>query len=71
MATPRITVMACIVIVGVTFPVFAIRAPVDRMFPDGVEHDFGTVAAGTRCKHAFRVVNTGRAALHILDLRIS
>jgi hypothetical protein len=43
----------------------------DPMFPDGREHDFGSVPQGTQCKHTFRLVNTGSAPLQIVSLRSS
>jgi hypothetical protein len=35
------------------------------MFPDGLEHDFGKVQAGTQPKHTFRVVNTTSVPLEV------
>ena len=29
-----------------------------KMFPDGVDHDFGVVTSGVRIRHVFRLVNT-------------
>ena len=43
----------------------------DRMFPDGVVHDFGKVPRGIQARHAFRIVNTSDVPLRILALRIS
>ena len=39
------------------------------MFPDGLEHDFGTVQSGTFAKHAFRIVNTSNLPLRLISLR--
>jgi hypothetical protein len=39
--------------------------PPSRMFPDGLEHDFGTLKRGTIAKHVFRVVNTSSAPIQI------
>jgi hypothetical protein len=41
----------------------------DKMFPDGLEHDFGRVQRGTQAKHAFRVVNTSNVTLRVISLR--
>jgi hypothetical protein len=41
---------------------------VDSIFPEP-SHDFGTVARGSRVKHAFRLVNTTNYDLHIADWR--
>lgn len=41
---------------------------VDAIFPEPT-HDFGTVARGSRVKHAFRLVNTTNYDLHIADWR--
>jgi hypothetical protein len=46
-------------------------AKVSKMFPDGIEHDFGLVLRGTRCKHSFRIVNTSELPLKIQSLRAS
>jgi hypothetical protein len=43
----------------------------DRMFPDGLVHDFGKVPQGTKCQHAFRLVNTTNAPIQIMLLRCS
>jgi hypothetical protein len=43
----------------------------DRMFPDGVVHNFGKVPRGTQLRHAFRTVNTSDVPLRIASLRIS
>jgi hypothetical protein len=43
----------------------------DDMFPDGRVHDFGKVAQGTICKHAFRIVNTSDVPLRIIGVRTS
>jgi hypothetical protein len=43
----------------------------DKMFPDGLDYDFGNVTRGTQCVHSFRVVNTSNIPLHILSLRTS
>jgi hypothetical protein len=40
------------------------------MFPNGVEHDFGTVRPGTQLRHAFRIVNTSNVPLQIISVRI-
>jgi hypothetical protein len=40
-------------------------AETDKMFPDGLEYDFGTVQRGTRVTHAFRIVNTTDSPLKI------
>jgi hypothetical protein len=40
-----------------------------KMFPGGLEHDFGKVQSGTQAKHAFRVVNTSNVTLRIVSLR--
>ncbi len=39
------------------------------MFPDGREHDFGTVRRGEQARHAFRIVNTSAVPLRIVSLR--
>jgi hypothetical protein len=44
------------------------KAPANKMFPDGLEHDFGTVIRGTECKHTFRIVNTTDGPLQITNL---
>ena len=41
----------------------------NTMFPDGVDHDFGTLLAGMPAKHVFRMVNTSKVPLHIVSLR--
>jgi hypothetical protein len=38
---------------------------IDKMFPDGLEHDFGKVPMGIQCKHSFRIVNTLNVPLAI------
>jgi hypothetical protein len=43
----------------------------DKIFPDGLEHDFGRVASGTQVKYAFRVVNTSNVPLRIVSVRWS
>jgi hypothetical protein len=43
----------------------------DKMFPNGLVHDFGTVMRGIQYNHSFRVVNTSDFPLHILSLRCS
>jgi hypothetical protein len=43
----------------------------DKMFPDGLEYDFGKVARGTLCEHSFRIVNTSNVPLQILSLRFA
>jgi hypothetical protein len=43
----------------------------DKMFPDGVVHDFGTVLMGKEVMHAFRVVNTSNIPLRIVSLHKS
>jgi hypothetical protein len=43
----------------------------ESMFPDGCTHDFSAVQYGTQLYHAFRIVNTSKAPLHIVDVRIS
>ena len=44
---------------------------IDRMFPEGNEHDFGKVTKGTQCKHSFPMVNSTNAPLRIQGLRWS
>jgi hypothetical protein len=41
----------------------------DKMFPDGIEYDFGKVTRGKQYKHTFRIVNTTNAPLKMLSLR--
>lgn len=41
----------------------------NKMFPDGIVHDFGKVPKGMQAKHAFRVVNTFKVPLNIVALR--
>jgi hypothetical protein len=41
------------------------------MFPDGWEHDFGTVLRGTKCRHAFWIVNTSSRPLQIVKVRLT
>jgi hypothetical protein len=43
----------------------------DRMFPDGVVHNFGKVPRGIQARHAFRIVNTSDVPLRIASMRIS
>ena len=43
--------------------------PPPEKFPDGVFHDFGTVKRGTKCEHAFRIVNTSTRPMRITELR--
>ena len=42
---------------------------VNTVFPDGVNHDFGTMLSGMPAKHVFRMVNTSKVPLHIVSLR--
>ena len=44
---------------------------IDPMFPDGVEHDFGTLRSGVVATYVFRVVNTSNVPLRIISLRRS
>ncbi len=41
----------------------------EKMFPDGVSHDFGILQRGTQAYHAFRVVNTSALPLKIVRVR--
>jgi Ankyrin repeats (many copies)/Protein of unknown function (DUF1573) len=41
----------------------------DDRFPNGRDHDFGRVARGAYCKHAFRIVNTADVPLEITSVR--
>lgn len=41
----------------------------EKLFPDGLTHDFGVVQRGTQAYHAFRIVNTSDAALRIANVR--
>jgi hypothetical protein len=41
----------------------------ERMFPDGVIHDFGPVFRGKLLRHTFRIVNTSDVPLRILSAR--
>jgi hypothetical protein len=41
----------------------------NKMFPDGLDYDFGKVTRGTQCKHSFRIVNTTNVPLRIISLR--
>ena len=43
----------------------------EKMFPDGLTHDFGKVQRGTQVYHAFRIVNTSDVPLRILSVRLS
>jgi hypothetical protein len=43
----------------------------DARFPDGLEHEFGKVARGTYCKHAFRIVNTSQSPIEITAIRVA
>jgi hypothetical protein len=43
----------------------------EKMFPDGLYHDFGTMPRGTQAYHAFRVVNTSSMPLRIHSVRFS
>lgn len=43
----------------------------DKMFPDGLTHDFGKVARGAQLYHAFRIVNTSSVPLQVDSLRAS
>jgi hypothetical protein len=43
------------------------EARIVRMFPDGVEHDFGTVQRGTLATCTFRIVNTSNVPLKIVS----
>ncbi len=43
----------------------------DRMFPDGIGHDFGKVPRGTEARHAFRIVNTSDVPIRIGEVRVS
>ena len=43
----------------------------EKMFPDGLTHDFGTVQRGTQLRHTFRVVNTSSVPLRIVSVRAS
>ncbi len=45
--------------------------PDEKMFPDGVSHDFGFTARGVQLYHAFRIVNTTDKPLRILSVRVS
>jgi hypothetical protein len=38
-----------------------------KMFPDGLQHDFGKVPQDLQCKHTFRIVNTTNVPLRILS----
>ena len=43
----------------------------DKMFPDGLSHDFGKVQQGAQLYHAFRIVNTSKVPLRITSIRVS
>jgi len=42
----------------------------EKLFPDGLSHDFGQVQRGTQLRHAFRVVNTTNKPLRISSVRV-
>jgi hypothetical protein len=42
-----------------------------RMFPDGLAHDFGNVRPGELLTHAFRVVNRSGSPLQLTSVRVS
>ena len=43
----------------------------EKMFPDGVAHDFGAVLQGPKLYHAFRIVNTSDLPLRIVSVAMS
>lgn len=43
--------------------------PVNKMFPDGLDHDFGKVQRGIQARHVFRIINTSKVPLEIVSLR--
>ncbi|MBI3822219.1 MAG: hypothetical protein HY289_06010 [Planctomycetes bacterium] len=52
-------------------PPVAPQAVDDKMFPDGLAHDFGTVQCGAQLYHAFRIVNTSDVPMKIASVRRS
>jgi hypothetical protein len=47
------------------------RNPAEKMFPDGVSHDFGILPTETQAYHAFRIVNTSNVPVKILSVRVT
>jgi Protein of unknown function (DUF1573) len=43
----------------------------EKLFVDGLTHDFGTVPRGVTARHSFRIVNTLNVPVHIGAARIS
>ena len=41
----------------------------EKMFPDGLMHDFGMLPMGIKAYHAFRIVNTSDVPLRISSVR--
>jgi hypothetical protein len=41
----------------------------NKMFPDGLVHDFGPVLRGRQLTHTFRIVNTSDIPLRITSVR--
>jgi len=75
MFTGKIKIFTIILIAvtcgGVCLTVYCENKPADKMFPDGLTHDFGTLTRGTQYTHSFRIANTSDIPLHILSLRAS
>src|SRR4051812_4990694 len=41
----------------------------DKMFKDGLSHDFGTIARGTQLKHSFKVTNIYAVRMEITSIK--
>ena len=41
------------------------REKTNKMFPDGLVHDFGALPRGPEAQHVFRIVNTSKVPLRI------
>lgn len=67
---PLITILGCTAFSS-ALATREMPLPPARMFPDGLDHDFGKVFRGMQAKHTFRVVNTFKVPLHIISLRAS
>ena len=41
----------------------------EKMFPEGINHDFGTVAKGTQLLHKFKIINIYAVRMEITSIK--
>jgi hypothetical protein len=62
----KIAVLITLVALSAAPPKNKATEKTDKMFPDGLEYDFGTLPRGTKARHAFRIVNTSNLPLRMI-----